>query len=337
MSERPSSRLWLFRLVLFAFSLGFALVVSEIAVRIAVPVRNVGPSWTMHHPAYFQAVKPNLHVRRRSPEFDTMFTTNSLGFRGAEPLSTPSETIVFLGDSFTMGYGVTDGEEYPRVAGDRLEAALGEAAPLVVNAGIGRGNGYWVKFLREEAADYTPRYVVLMASSNDARDNRREKLFKLEDGELVALPVLRPSSLRVAQAWLERIPLINETYLYGLSRQLQLRASAAPVASEAAAPGKSGAAKAWHDDLTLALMDEALAICAERGWPVLLATADMTEQEVEGVAGIAAARGVPYLRIPAKRERPDLYFEVDGHWTAEGHAAAGDRVAGWVLEAEAAR
>ena len=50
----------------------------------------------MHHPAYFQAVKPNLHVRRRSPEFDTMFTTNSLGFRGAEPLSTPGETDVLL-------------------------------------------------------------------------------------------------------------------------------------------------------------------------------------------------------------------------------------------------
>jgi len=337
MSARPPSRLWLFRLVLFTLSLGFALVVSEIAVRLVVPVRNVGPSWTMHHPLYLQAVKPNLHARRRSPEFDTTFTTNSYGFRGAEPASTPSDAILFLGDSFTMGYGVTDGEEFPRVAGDRLEAVLGEAAPVVVNAGIGRGNGYWVKFLREEAVDYTPRYVVLMASSNDARDNRREKLFKLEDGNLVALPVLSPSSLRVAQAWLERIPLINETYLYGLSRQLQLHSATVATGSAAGASGKSGRAKDWHDDLTLALMDEALAICAERGWPVLLATADMTEQEVDGVARIAAARGVPFLRIPAKPERPDLYFEMDGHWTAEGHALVGEQVARWVLEAEAIR
>lgn len=331
MSSSSSDRVWLYRVLLLVFSVGIVLVFGELVVRIAVPVRNVGPSWTMHHPVYLRSIRPNLSARRRSPEFDTVFTTNSYGFRGAEPASTPSGAIVFLGDSFTMGYGVTDGEDFPALVGDALHERMGDAAPEVVNGGNGRGNGYWVKFLEHEASDYSPRYVVLMASSNDARDNRIEKLFKLDGGALVELPVRPPSSLRTLQAWLELIPRLNETYLYGLSRQIRfspLLSSTPPAKKNQGRPAKK---MQWHDDLTLALMDRSLEICAEKGWPVVLGTADMTPAEVEGIAKVAAERGVQLIRIPAKSERGDLYYEVDGHWTSEGHVLAAGKVMSWVL------
>jgi hypothetical protein len=164
--------------------------ISELIVRSFVQVRDVGPSFTVYDPVYGQTLKKSFSARRITPEFTMRFTTNSDGFRGPELGMLSSRPILFLGDSFTMGYGVNDGEELPAL----VRAALsqrGSKMVSVINAGVGNsGNGRWAKFLRAEARRYNPALVVLQIHANDFGDNIRERLFELSPaGELIELPV----------------------------------------------------------------------------------------------------------------------------------------------------
>jgi hypothetical protein len=36
---------------------------------------------------------------------------------------------------------------------------------------------------------------------------------------------------------------------------------------------------------------------------------------------------VPLIKIPSKKERPDLYYRVDAHWDASGHAFVAQSIA----------
>src|SRR6185295_7928209 len=102
---------------LFLLSLVASLGLAEVVVQAFVPVRDVGPSFTVYDPVLGKRLKASFSAERITPEFRMRLSTNSLGFRGPEPKAISSGPILFLGDSFTMGYGVRDGEEYPaRVA-----------------------------------------------------------------------------------------------------------------------------------------------------------------------------------------------------------------------------
>jgi hypothetical protein len=186
---RSAGVLWK-NLALSLIALLVGIGISELIVRSFVQVRDVGPSFTVYDPLYGQTLKKSFSARRITPEFTMRFTTNSDGFRGPELGMLSSRPILFLGDSFTMGYGVNDGEEFPAP----VRAALsqrGSKMVSVINAGVGNsGNGRWAKFLRAEARRYNPALVVLQIHANDFGDNIRERLFELSPaGELIELPV----------------------------------------------------------------------------------------------------------------------------------------------------
>ena len=127
----------------------FALVLAEAVVRLFVPVRNVGPSFTTYDPVYGKALKTNISVERVAPEFTMTFTTNSHGFRGPEIADLSQGSLLFLGDSFTMGYGVSDGEEFPAIVRKATATCNPPLNLEVVNAGMGNnGNGRVLKFLQ---------------------------------------------------------------------------------------------------------------------------------------------------------------------------------------------
>ena len=177
-------------LVLVLASLAIGLGVCEIAVRVLVPIRGVGPTITTYDPYYGKALKESFSGQRITPEFTIRITTNSLGFRGPElgPLS--RRPVLFLGDSFTLGYGVNDGREFPALVDQSLRERGPGAKIPVVNAGLGNnGNGRAVKFLRTEGPRYNPALVVLQVHDNDFDDNISEALFELTPaGELRELP-----------------------------------------------------------------------------------------------------------------------------------------------------
>jgi hypothetical protein len=290
--------------------------VAEVAVRLFVPVRNVGPSYTVFDPVYGKRLKPSFHATRYTPEFTNTFTTNSLGFRGPEPDSLPTRPVLFIGDSYTMGYGVNDGEEFPELVRRALVAAR-QRIP-VVNAGTGdNGNGRWVKFLRNEGARLSPRLVVLQVSDNDFGDNLKEGLFTIgPSGDLVEKPVPRPGWPRLVQAWIEAVPGLAYSHLVGLSRQ----AVPAPRGRGTDTGPAGGTERRDHSDqLTYRLIQETLQICERNGWPVLALEVGVGEPRLAELRSTFDQRGIDLIVVPASTVRPDLYYRIDRHWNSRGH------------------
>jgi hypothetical protein len=299
--------------VLFCVSVLVAIGLAELALRLFVPLRDVGPSFTVHDPVLGKRVKESFSTERITPEFRMRFTTNSLGFRGPEPRAGAAAPILFLGDSFTMGYGVNDGEEFPALVAQAL-LRRDAGAPPVVNAGIGdSGNGYWIKFLRTRGEALAPRLVVMQVFENDFSDNLGEGLFALDaDGQLVERAVPAPGLMRKAQRVIDAVPLLPASHLVGLMRQVGL-------------PSRAGAPpRPTRDELTLRVLEEAVRSAEARNLDMLAMVVGLSPARREQVTALFRRHGVPAVVLPSKDERPDLYYVVDGHWNAAGHAFAAD-------------
>ncbi len=296
--------------------------VGELILRCCVPVRNVGPSFTIYDPAYGKMLKKSFSCWRITPEFTMKFTTNLEGFRGPAPGSLSRRSILFLGDSFTMGYGVSDDEEFPAL----VRKALNERIPdnvSIVNAGMGdNGNGRWVKFLRAEGKRYNPDLIVIQISDNDFRDNVREQLFMLtSEGELRERSLPPPGARWLIQKAVESVPGLSYSYMIGFARQTFWdRKSSSPEYDS----DKNGAA--IEDHLLISIMQKVLVICRENGWDILAVIVDISGDRRKELEKFFGAHNVSTIVIPTREERPDLYYKVDRHWNARGHRYTADRI-----------
>ncbi|MFN2425521.1 MAG: SGNH/GDSL hydrolase family protein, partial [Candidatus Binatia bacterium] len=105
------------------------LIVAEVALRAAdYPPAAFSP-WIRSDTFGFR-LAPGIRTRMRGPEYDIEVVTNSLGMRDDEPSTGSGPTVLLLGDSFAMGYGV----DRPNIFADILET---DVPAQVVNAGTG--------------------------------------------------------------------------------------------------------------------------------------------------------------------------------------------------------
>jgi len=301
--------------------------VCELVVRSFVPVRNVGPSFTVYDSFYGKTLKKSFSTRRITPEFTMHFTTNSEGFRGPELGSLSLRPILFLGDSFTMGYGVNDGEEFPALVRKALNARSLDPVP-VINAGMGdNGNGRWVKFLRDKAKQYNPALVVLQIQANDFLDNIRERLFELTPaGSLRERPVPSQAVKRTVQRLVDRIPGMAYSYLIGLVRQVSWGGTAPQWEYDSETPPVNQKPASPEEQLLFRLLEEVLTICEDEGWHILAVMVGIPDKRLAKMEKFFSDRSVLTVVIPTKRERPDLYYKVDGHWNASGHSFTAVRI-----------
>jgi hypothetical protein len=241
------------------------------------------------------------------------FSTNEQGFRQPDQVPPDSHPVLFLGDSFTMGYGVNDGEDFVSLI--RKQMPL-ESGPFL-NAGMGdNGNGRWLKFLRYDAPRYGPKLVVLQVMGNDFTDNLTERLYAVEDDKLIELPVPKPGPRQWVRSIMNTVPFIANSHLVGLMRQVHVPA----IMHRAASDGHSDD----RDEVTFKLIDRAIEICEEQGWPALGLTVGVEGERLERLEGFFSERGVRLLGVASRDERPDLYYGIDGHWNAKGHRYAAE-------------
>jgi len=286
-----------------------SLLLAELVVRMFVPVHDVGPSTTLFDEELGIRLKPNFVAVRKKPEFTMKISTNREGRRG--PLAEPGEGgIVFMGDSYTMGIGVNDGEEYPQIVAELLDGAL-----PIHNFGVaGTGNDRWLKLLKDDVSALEPKAMVFQVCFNDFGDNVNGLYQFGSQGELVARPPLEPSLARRAKQILEAVPLLPRTHLYGLLRQTRIKRHSAFVEAPPEEPGLPS------DEITYAILTESLAWCADRKIPSLVLLVGVTREErTDRLKELARACGSEAYSIPWRHERPDLHYESDLHWNAEGH------------------
>ncbi len=313
-----------------AIGILFALVVVEFTIPFFISLRDVGPSFTIYDPEFGKRIKPNISVMRAAPEFRFRLTTNSLGARGPEPEYPLHNSILFLGDSFTMGYGVSDGEEYPALVRAELRRRHGNLAPPVVNLGIGgSGNGVWIKQIRKTAPALSPRVVIMQVLDNDFDDNLHERLFELDDsGWLVELSIPAPSWGRRTQSLIEAVPWLSNTNLVGLLRQAMAPRfpSITPSNTKPAERPAFSTQPEPGDQLTLKILAMAIELCNAHGWQVLGLLVGLQHGHLEQTKGVFVDANAPFLVLPPREERPDLYYAIDGHWNALGHVEAARQV-----------
>ena len=164
------SRSALFTILGFILSTACAVAILEIFLRLVFPQESLYPRWAFS-PEYCFTVYPNVRmVHERPGRWRFVYTTNEHRFRGKDVAIAGSQekpNIVVLGDSYSFGAGVNDGEEYSAV----LERRLGGSS-RVINLGIGGwGLTQEIRRFHDFGVQFKPKVVILQFSSNDPRDN----------------------------------------------------------------------------------------------------------------------------------------------------------------------
>ena len=104
--------------------------------------------------------------------------TNELGLRDPRSPHTSADStqILILGDSFTFGFGVEDGDSYPRQLERLLNDAAGEESYIVINAGVpGYSTRHELRLLTRIIPHYSPRWVVVGFHPGDVAGGYREE------------------------------------------------------------------------------------------------------------------------------------------------------------------
>lgn len=180
------------RLGLIVFGVLLAYLGLELVLRVTGAVPEVAtPLYSFHeNDRYLGWIgKPGMRVRYRRPEFDTLVQHDADGWRQAQPPrpTNPRHRVLVLGDSFTWGWGVAQGELFT----DRLQARLPPDV-AVYNRGLtGFGTAQEYLLLQRELAATRYHTVVLMFFINDLDDNINgmkggRPYFELADGQLLA-------------------------------------------------------------------------------------------------------------------------------------------------------
>jgi len=335
------------RLALILLGVLLAFLGLELVLRVSDVVPEVGsPLYSFHQndPDLGWMGKPNVRLRYHRPEFDTLVQHDAGGWRQPQPArpQDAARRILVLGDSFTWGWGVSQGEVFT----DRLQARL-PATVAVYNRGvIGFGNAQEYLLLERELAAGRYDVVVLMFFINDLADNIDGKdghrpYFELVDGRLLARnqPALaRTSPVEVFLKDHSQAYLFIETELGLLKRRFageaddERRYKEAPAVDFRDLPGYA---------VTARLLSEMNRAARQHGAQfVIVYVPQRSEFELDApypfvrsvhalIDDVAAREKIPLIDLsPAFREQAKagnvLVYPVDAHWTPAGHQLAAD-------------
>jgi len=150
-------------------ALGLFIVGGEFFLRFLYPQATLYPRWDFSDAYCLILPQDTAMVHARPGEWEYTYTINADRCRG--DLVTPEEaksknSIVVLGNSYSMGMGVNDGEEYAAV----LAEALG-AGYAVINTGTaGWGLTQEIRRFYEFGLSFEPEWVILQFSAREPAD-----------------------------------------------------------------------------------------------------------------------------------------------------------------------
>lgn len=171
--QRSAGREWFLRLTLLTVSLCFSLGLAEVVTRVFFPVYGGLDNIGLDGQPVKEWFKPGSVYRQVSNEYDARTTITAQGHR--VPGSDGNPDVIFLGDSFTFGFGLDDDHTFAAIYCRTLNVRC-------ANLGIpGSGTSRQVARLRGFLQDFQwhPREVKLFffamsgsfSAGNDFVDN----------------------------------------------------------------------------------------------------------------------------------------------------------------------
>jgi hypothetical protein len=339
-----NSRAILINLSLAIISIFFALLLSEIALRlIGLKPLYVSPErdrFWKYDALLGWAHEPGQEGIFETPEFRTAVRINENGLRDrphSYERQNDMERVLVLGDSFAWGYGVEESERFSQL----LEKSLGVE---VINAGVsGYSTDQELLWYQNEGIKYDTDLVILVIAGNDVGDNEQQLVstiyykprFVIEDGQLIltGYPVPKTSlqgkliyslSQRSALAYF-----LVQRYFDALSVYNRWKASSNHVNS----PVSNINAKKEPFRLTIALIDEMRKIAESRQAKFMIVATERWWNASPGETyhdfiDELQTRGFLVLDVEALPNfDPDkMVIAEDGHWNGAGHAFAAEAI-----------
>lgn len=254
-----------------------------------------------YDPELFYRLSPG-ECSFRNREFDVINRVNSMGLRDDEQ-SLVAPSIIMLGDSYTMGWGIPQEETFPDLLEEQLDMR-------VLNAGISSfGTAREVKLLRELNRTNL-RYLIIQYHPNDFEENKASQLNDY------TLPIkTRKDYDSLKEAISIRQSYYPFKYVSGFTKTVLLNS----VRPEAMPVGDSLQAKTFLDILLHSPVKD-------EGYHVLVFKIDDHDKLTDGFADAVDAllKKEPYsqldistVRISDVLSRSD-YFTLDEHINEQG-------------------
>src|SRR5215510_19112 len=111
--KKGGSPEWVLKLILLVGSLTVAVAASEIVVRIFFPIYGGVDNLSLTGEPAREVFRPSSVYRQYSNEYDAITTITNKGHRVPGVDGNPD--IVFLGDSFTYGFGLADNQTFASI------------------------------------------------------------------------------------------------------------------------------------------------------------------------------------------------------------------------------
>jgi hypothetical protein len=202
---------------LFMALVCFAVIIAagELLVYFFRPQVSLYPRWefsTSYGREHFKDVRM---VHRQPRRWKFVYTINELGFRGrAVPAADryDKRNIVVLGDSYAMGMGVNDGEEFAAV----MDVNLSDGWNVINMACGGWGLTQQIRRFYETGLLYKPSAAVLQFCKNDPGDNFIDRVTTVENGRFVFHNTNRQR--KFFAYFISRSFLIQNSQLYSFAR-----------------------------------------------------------------------------------------------------------------------
>ena len=321
-------------------SLTMVIVGLELGTRLLMPEQRFELIPNTFDPVCRIRQEPDATGFVRCPEYAMEIHTNADGLREDRRYAATATAarVLCLGDSFTCGLGVPAHETFAKVADRALGADID-----VINAGVvATGTAEQLAWYELAGHDYRTDVVVLAFCVNDWTDNTKGGLFTFAaDSSLVQHPATEDRSLR----WLRKLRALPgyDTWFarsHFLNRFKQWYAQRHHGRLVREAISVEATDEVWHRERALAegLLTRLRDACERDGTALLVmpvpavpSSGDAVRRQAE-LAAFLAREDFAWLDLRPDVDLKtdtiaDLYYPVDGHWTAAGHALAGRRLA----------
>ncbi|HET6598280.1 MAG TPA: GDSL-type esterase/lipase family protein [Anaerolineales bacterium] len=332
-----SNRGLLINVSLFIFSTIFALVLSEIGLRLT----GFSPLYVSPERDRFWKYDSLLGWAHEAgqdgifetPQFRTFVRINDKGLRDRShsyERQNDTERILVLGDSFAWGYGVEEEERFSQLLEKLLDAE-------VINAGVsGYSTDQELLWYKNEGIKYETDLVIVVFAGNDIGDNEKQLVnniyykpqFVIDEGGLVLTnyPVPKTSpqgrfiyslSKRSALAYFLTQRYFDIVTLY---RKTKVDADHVNVPGSGVQPEKK------PFELTIALMHEMRQTAESRGAKFLIVATDSwwnypSKENYENFLTTMRSEGFLVLDVESMPgfSSEDMLIPDDGHWNQSGH------------------